>query len=358
MKVMAKKILIVDDDELNLKLMASMIEAQGYTAETAVNGKEALATALSVQPDLILLDIMMPDMNGYEVCKVLRAQAETYLIPVIFITALDDRDSRIAGLEAGADDFLTKPIDKPELILRVRNLLKVKDYEDLLRDYNKTLEATVHERTQELEAAYIKVKTGYLDTIYRLTVAAEYKDEDTANHIKRISFYSRLLAKELKLPDSFIDEIFYSSPMHDVGKLGIPDAILLKPGRHTTEEFEVMKTHTTIGGKILQGSDSDILIMGEVIALSHHERWDGTGYPKGLKGEDVPLVGRIVNIVDQYDALRSHRPYKPAFSHEKTLEIITQGDGRTMPGHFDPSILEAFKNISYELNRIFEEFAD
>lgn len=355
---MAKKILIVDDDTLNLKLMASMIEAQGYEAVTAINGKEALDKAVSFQPDLILLDIMMPDMNGYEVCKVLNAQTETYLIPVIFITALDDRESRLAGLEAGADDFLTKPVDKPELILRVRNLLKVKDYEDLLRDYNKTLEATVHERTQELETAYTKVKTGYLDTIYRLTVAAEYKDEDTANHIKRISFYSRLLAKELKMPDSFIEEIFYSSPMHDVGKLGIPDAILLKPGRHTTEEFEIMKTHTTIGGKILQGSDSEILIMGEVIALSHHERWDGTGYPKGLKGEDVPVAGRIVNIVDQYDALRSHRPYKPPLSHEETFHIITKGDGRTMPGHFDPSILEAFKKLSSEMNGIFEELAD
>lgn len=355
---MAKKILIVDDDELNLKLMASMVEALGHEVATAINGKGALDRAVSFQPDLILLDIMMPDIDGYEVCKALKAQAETSIIPVIFITALDDRESRITGLEAGADDFLTKPVDKPELILRVRNILKAKDYEDLLRDYNKTLEATVHERTQELESAYAKVKSGYLDTIYRLTVAAEYKDEDTANHIKRISFYSRLMAKELKMPENFVEIIFYSSPMHDVGKIGIPDAVLLKPGRHTPEESEIMKTHTTIGGKILEDSDSEILNAGEVIALSHHERWDGTGYPKGLKGEDIPIGGRIVNIVDQYDALRSHRPYKPAFSHDKTLEIITKGDGRTMPGHFDPSILEAFKNISSELSRIFEELGD
>lgn len=355
---MAKKILVVDDDELNLKLVASMIEAQGHEVVTAINGRGALDKAVSFQPDLILLDIMLPDINGYEVCKTLKVQGETHLIPIVFITALDDRESRLAGLEAGADDFLTKPIDKSELILRVKNLLRVKDYETLLMEYNKTLEATVHERTQELEAAYIKVKSGYLDTIYRLTMAAEFKDEDTANHIKRISFYSRLLAGELKMPDSFVEIIFYSSPMHDVGKIGIPDAVLLKPGRHTPEEFEIMKTHTTIGGRILQNSDSEILIMGEVIALSHHERWDGTGYPKGLKGEDIPFAGRLVNIVDQYDAMRSHRPYKPAFSHEKTLEIITRGDSRTMPGHFDPSILEVFKKLSSEMNRIFEELAD
>ncbi|MGD1076553.1 MAG: HD domain-containing phosphohydrolase [Thermodesulfovibrionales bacterium] len=353
---------MVDDDALNVNFMASMLQAQGYAVDTASNGKQGLDQALMSLPDVILLDIMMPEMDGYTVLRKLKGREETQHLPVILVTALDDREARLEGFKRGADEFVTKPVDRVELTLRIQNLVKVKEYGDFLRDYNRTLASTVHERTLQLETAYeeleganAKIRSAYLDTIYRLTMAAEYKDEATANHLRRMSFYSQLISQEIAMPREFMDIMFYAAPMHDIGKIGIPDAILLKPAQLTPEEFELAKTHTTIGAKILQGSESEVLRMAERIALSHHEKWDGSGYPLKLNGAEIPIEGRIVTIIDQYDSLRSRRPYKTELSHDTAIGIITEGDTRTMPAHFDPDILQVFKGIESDLDRIYEE---
>lgn len=345
------RILMVDDDEMNLKLMGAIFKNYDYICETAGNGIEAIEKTKEFSPSLILLDIMMPEMDGYEACKRLKEDPKTQHIPVILITALADRHSRIKGLKAGANDFLTKPIDSTELIVRAQNLLKIKEFEDFLKQHNEFLNAEVEKKTALLKGSYI-------DTIHRLTRTAEYKDEDTAAHIKRAGYYASLIAGRLGWSKDKIETIFYAAPMHDIGKIGIPSEVLLKPGKLNYEEFALMKTHTIIGERILNGSISGILQLAELIAISHHERWDGKGYPNGLKGEAIPVEGRIYNIVDQYDALRSTRPYKRAFEHKEAVKIITEGDGRTMPEHFDPQVLDVFKQLEDEFNEIFETHKD
>ena len=351
---MKPKILVVDDEDRNRRLMEALLVPLGYEVILAVDGEEALWKVQETPPDVILLDIMMPGINGFDVAKKLKENEQTRVIPIVMVTSLQDVESRIKALEAGADDFLSKPVDKTELQARVRSSLQVKAYNDHMRDYQKELQAEVAKRTEELRQAFEKIKTASLDTIHRLSRASEYKDEDTGAHIKRMSNYSAAVARQMGLSEDTAGSILYASPMHDAGKIGIPDKILLKPGKLDPDEWAIMKQHTLIGGKILAGSDAGFIRLGEIVALIHHEKWDGTGYPRGLKGKKIPLVGRIVAIADVFDALTSKRPYKEPYSLEKSYEIIKEGRGT----HFDPDVVDAFFASENDLLAIKEQYKD
>ncbi|SEQ32122.1 response regulator [Giesbergeria anulus] len=328
-------ILVVDDEERNVKLLEVLLQAEGYATVSALNGREALAAAVSACPDLILLDIMMPDMDGFETVAQLKANPRTRQVPVIMVTSLDDRDTKQRALLAGAEEFLSKPIIRADLTVRVRNLLRLKQYSDLLTHHNQLLETQVKERTAQLEEAY-------RDTVLTLVRAAERKDEETGHHVRRISHYCVVLADAMALPEVGSDVIFHASPMHDIGKIGIPDHVLLKPGPLTPDEWATMQTHCALGARILSSGTSRYTRMGAEIALGHHERWDGSGYPAGLRGTDIPMAARLMQICDVYDALRSRRPYKPDMEHAQAVDIIVLGDGRTQPEHFDPAVLACF----------------
>jgi putative two-component system response regulator len=343
----SKKILIADDQLFNIRVLEDLCKDLGHDTAKARNGREVVELARSERPDCILMDVIMPEMDGLEATRQLKNDKDTAHIPVIIITALDSRKDRLAGIAIGADDFLTKPIDKEELALRLRNNLRNKEFQDFLAEHKQLLEMQVAERTKWL-------REGYVDTIHRLVLASEFKDKHTGAHINRIGHYARELAEACNLGSAFAESIFYASPMHDVGKVAIPDSIQQKPGTLTASEWQIMKTHTTIGAKILEGSHSPYLQMAVDIAKHHHERWDGTGYPNGLKGEEIPLTARIMNICDQYDALRSERPYKQAFTHEKSCKIILEGSDRTSPEHFDPELLEIFRKCLGRFAEIYE----
>ncbi|MCD6136907.1 two-component system response regulator [Candidatus Bipolaricaulota bacterium] len=346
------RVLVVDDEDRNLRLMEALLAPLGYAVDLARNGEEGLMKAAESPPDLILLDVMMPGIDGFEVVRRLKADEDARIIPVVMVTALHDIQDRVKALEAGADDFLTKPVDKTVLRARVQTLLKVKAYNDHMRDYQKDLEAEVTKRTAELHQAFERIKNASLETIYRLSRAAEYKDEDTGAHILRMSHYSAAVARKLGLSEGEVEAILYAAPMHDIGKIGIPDHVLLKPGKLDQDEWVIMKQHTTIGGCILERSSAEFIKLGETIALTHHEKWDGSGYPKGLEGKEIPICGRITAIADVFDALTSKRPYKEPFSVEKSFSIIKEGRGT----HFDPQVVDAFFSITDAILAIKEQF--
>ena len=348
------KILVVDDEERNLRLMKAMLIPLGYEVVLARDGIEALDQVKKILPDVILLDIMMPKMDGFEVARQLKEDEEAKIIPIVMVTALKEVEDRVKALEVGADDFLTKPVDNTELRARVNSLLKVKAYNDHMLNHQKELEAEVAKRTEQLRQAFEKIKVASLDTIYRLSRAAEYKDEDTGAHIQRMSNYAATVAHKVGLNEEAKDAILYAAPMHDVGKIGIPDQILLKPGRLDPDEWEIMKQHSILGAQILEGSDAESIKLAEVVALTHHEKWDGSGYPKGLKGSEIPLAGRITAIADVFDALTSKRPYKEPFPLEKAFIIIKEGRG----SYFDPLVVDAFFAVEDEILSIKEKYKD
>lgn len=320
-------ILIVDDVPANIHVLSEILRPT-YQVKVVTSGMMALKIAMqSNPPDLILLDVMMPGMDGYEVCRQLKAHAATRNIPIIFITAMDEVKDETTGFALGAVDYITKPVNPSIVQARVKTHLA-------LVDQNRVLEKKVKARTAE-------IKDTRLQIINCLGTAAEYRDEETGMHIFRMSQYSRLIALAAGFSQEEADLLLQAAPMHDVGKIGIPDKILLKPGKLDPEEWQVMKTHTTIGAKIIGEHSSKLLKLAHEIALSHHEKWNGTGYPQGLVGEEIFLAGRVVMLADVFDALTSERPYKKAWSEEEAVAEINQGSGT----HFDPQLVQAFMKV-------------
>lgn len=324
-------VLIVDDEHANVTLLEKVLAADGYSnVRSTTDPHQALAQAWQQQTDLLLLDLKMPQLDGFEVMRQLAAQLP-YPPAILVLTAQSDLDNKLRALQAGARDFVGKPFEIPELLARVRNLLESHLFQVRLRDENQILDARVAERTRELH-------DSRLDIIRRLGRAAEYRDNETGLHIIRMSQYSRLLGTRAGMSQEEAELLLQASPMHDIGKIGIPDSILLKPGKLDADEWRIMQTHTQIGADLLDNSAAPLLRMAREIALTHHEKWDGSGYPYGLAGEAIPLVGRIVQVADVFDALTSARPYKPAWPVQDAVQYLLDQRGR----HFEARLVDLF----------------
>ncbi len=346
------KVLIVDDEAVIRKILQQRLSSEGYHCEEARSAAEALESLANDPADLVVLDIKMPGKSGVELLPEIKLKYPDTV--VIMATAIMDTTTAIKCIREGAYDYVVKPFNLDEVALSADRALEKRKLELENRAYQQYLEEMVAARTAELKEAIGKIKLASLDTIYRLARAAEYKDEGTGAHIKRMSQYSASIAHRMGLSDSDVENILYAAPMHDVGKIGIPDHILLKPGKLDAEEWKIMKQHTAIGAEILRGADAEFIRLAEVIALTHHEKWDGSGYPQGLRGTGIPLVGRIVAIADVFDALTSARPYKEAISVKKSLEIIKQSRG----SHLDPDVVDAFFAVQVEILSTMETYRD
>jgi putative two-component system response regulator len=330
------RVLIVDDEQANIDVLTRMLKAAGYgSVRGTTDSTKAVPLLHEFDPDLILLDLTMPVMDGFAVLEKLAPliPAESYL-PILILTGDIRFEARQRALSSGAKDFLLKPFDMTEVLLRIRNLLETRFLYLLLQEQNQNLEVRVAARTRELEEARVEI-------LQRLSDAAEYRDDDTGQHTKRVASLAVAIGRSLGLDHNTLELVRWSAPLHDVGKIGIPDSVLLKPGRLTESEMEVMKSHTTIGARILMGGQSPLVQMAESIALNHHEKWDGSGYPRKLSGDQIPLEARLVAVADVFDALTHARPYRAAWSIEDTRVEIQRGSG----AHFDPRIVEIFLSL-------------
>lgn len=332
-------VLVVDDSPDNIDVLAGILSGR-YNVKAAKNGAKAISLAIRFKPDIILLDIMMPDMDGYEVCARLKDDFRTRDIPVIFITAMDDANDEARGFSLGAVDYITKPVSPSVVLARLKTHLA-------LYDQNRALEHMVRERTAELQDSRLEI-------LRRLGRAAEFRDNDTARHIIRMSHYCEVLARAVGLSDQEANLILQATPMHDVGKIGIPDSILLKPAALTPEERKIMEKHAEYGAKIIGEHADPLLRLAREVALSHHEKWDGSGYPNGLAGDDIPLVGRIVAIADVFDALTSWRPYKDPWPVSRAVDYIREHAER----HFDPKLVAAFLENLDEILAFMKKYTD
>lgn len=350
-------LMVVDDIPENLNLLQDMLQGKGYRVLAFPNGRMALNAAAKSPPDLILLDINMPEMNGFEVCRRLKDDDALKEIPVLFISALTEVTDKIKAFSTGGVDYVTKPFQFEEVNARVDTHLRLRKMKLELERQNLHLEELVSEKIRE-------ISDSQLATLLAVSKLAEYRDDETGRHIERTRTFCRIITEQLRLnphyeksiSDAYVENIFHAAPLHDIGKVGIADSILLKPGKLTSEEFEIMKTHPVIGANTLQTARSKypknaFVNMGIAIAHAHHEKWDGSGYPDGLAGEDILLASRIMALADVYDALRSKRPYKEPFTHEKSCGIILEGKGK----HFDPAVVETFQELEARFAQIREE---
>ncbi|KTB47424.1 Response regulator containing a CheY-like receiver domain and an HD-GYP domain [Dehalogenimonas alkenigignens] len=346
-------VLIVDDEEPIRKLLYLALSNEGYACLTSTTGAEALSILLEQHIDLVLLDLSLPDKSGVEILSEIKSQGID--TAVIMVTGNSDANTAMRCVRLGAYDYVTKPFTLEVIALSARRALEKRSLEHKIIEYQATLEQRINDRSKELAHAVARLKSASIDTVIRLSRAAEYKDGDTSSHILRVSRYSTIIAERLNLSPSEIEGILYASMMHDIGKIGVPDKILLKPGRLDEAEWESMKQHTTIGFGILDGADSDIVRLGASIALNHHEKWDGTGYPFGLKGEVIPLPARIVSLADVLDALTSRRVYRKVyFTPSEALKVIEQSVER----QFDPSVFAALRAGWNEILSEAERFRD
>lgn len=350
------KILLLDDDLPVLLSLAEIIRAGGYLVHTYEDAVSALAGFYEIKPDAVVADVHMPGMNGIDFLEQIRLEDKE--TPVILMTGYEKQGMARDAIHLNVFEFFLKPFESFRILESIDKGIKSRREVQFQKEYRDALEQAVVSRTFELENASQVQKSLIGEIIERLTTAAEYRDEETGMHISRIGLYAAHLARTLGLTEDFIENITVAAAMHDIGKIGIPDSILFKPAPLTEEEFQIIKAHTVIGERILRGSSHTLVQMAASIALTHHERWNGTGYPYGLSGTDIPLAGRIVMLADHYDALRSCRTYKAAFDHDRAVAIITEGDEQTQPEFYDPELLQAFKKTHLLWAEIFEQIQD